>query len=66
MDHLHNWVFHYNSYTKKWAAIPRDLYNEYWSDYNVEGIIRSNSIETLQEIILKTSGEDIEVKLGIE
>ena len=63
---LYNWVFHCNPYTKQWAAIPRELYNDYWSNYELEGIIRSSKFSTLLEIIQKTDGEDIEKKLNIE
>jgi hypothetical protein len=63
---FYNWVFHYNPYTKEWAAIPRESYNKYWSDYNTEGVIRSSQFTTLFEIIQKTEGVDIEKKLNIE
>ena len=63
---FYNWVFHFNPYTKKWAAIPRDLYTQYWDEYELEGVIRSKSIDTLIEIIEKTEGEDIENKLNVE
>lgn len=65
-SYLHDWIFHYNAYTKKWAAIPRELYNAYWSNYELDGIIRSTCLATLHEIIQKTEGEDIEKKLNIE
>ena len=63
---FYNWVFHFNPYTKQWAAIPRDLYNEYWSNYELEGVMRSSKFSTLLEIIERTEGEDIEKKLNIE
>lgn len=63
---FYNWVFHCNPYTKEWAAIPRELYNKYWSDYNTEGVIRSSKFTTLFEIIQKTEGVDVEKKLNIE
>lgn len=65
-DYLYDWVFHYNPYTKNWAAIPRDLYTQYWDNYNLEGVIRSSSHKTLLEILQKTEGVDIEKKLNIE
>ncbi len=65
-EHLYDWVFHYNPYTKQWAAIPRDLYTKYWDNYNLEGIIRSSSHKTLLEIIERTEGVDVEKKLNIE
>ena len=63
---FYNWVFHFNPYTKQWAAIPRELYNDYWSNYELEGVIRSNKFSTLLEIIQKTDGDNIEKKLNIE
>lgn len=63
---FYNWVFHFNPYTKQWVAIPRELYNDYWSNYELEGVIRSSKFSTLLEIVQKTEGEDIEKKLNIE
>jgi hypothetical protein len=63
---FYNWVFHFNPYTNQWAAIPRELYNDYWSNYELEGIIRSSKFSTLLDIIQKTEGDDIEKKLNIE
>jgi hypothetical protein len=55
-NYLYNWVFHFNSFDGIWSAIPRDVYNQYWNNPNVDGIIRSKSINTLSEIINKTKG----------
>jgi hypothetical protein len=66
MEHLHNWVFNFNPYTHKWAAIPRELYSEYWNNSDVQGVIRSSSFPTLLEILNKTEGVDIEKKLNVE
>ena len=65
-DYLYDWVVHYNPYTKNWAAIPRDLYTQYWDNYNLEGDIRSSSHKTRVEILQKTEGVEIEKKLSIE
>lgn len=65
-ENFYNWVFHFNPYTKQWAAIPRHLYNDYWSNYELEGVIRSSKFSTLLEIIEKTDGVDIEKKLNID
>jgi hypothetical protein len=53
---MQDWVFHYNIFTEKWAAIPRELYQQYWSDSTIEGVVRSNKIETLISILHKTKG----------
>jgi hypothetical protein len=54
---LYHYVFHYNAFTRLWSAIPRDVYQQYWNDATVSGVIRSKSIETLTEIIYKTKGD---------
>ena len=59
---LHNWVFHYNPFNKLWNAIPRDLYNDYWSNSNHPGIIKSSKVSTLVEIITKTGGDPKQIK----
>lgn len=51
MENLYSYVFHYNHHTKLWSAIPRDVYNDYWSSKNVKGVISSKKIETLIEMI---------------
>jgi hypothetical protein len=65
-NYLFDWVFHYNNETEQWAAIPRELYNQYWNNYSIEGIIRSSSHATLLEIIQKTNGKGIEKKLNLD
>lgn len=56
MEKLYDYTFHYNHYTKKWSAIPRDKYMEYWNNQNAEGILKSSNIKTLIELIQK--GDD--------
>jgi hypothetical protein len=51
--HLHDWVFHFNAYTEIWNAIPRNVYNEYWSDSKHPRIIKSRDIFTLLEKVSK-------------
>lgn len=63
MNKLYNYVFHYNSYTDMWNAIPRELYLEYWTNDNLKGILRSTDIRTLMEII--TKGES-NIKIEVE
>lgn len=52
-ESLYDYVFHYNPYEKKWSAVPRDKYNEYWSSKNVDGVLSSSKFETLIELISK-------------
>jgi len=56
LSYLQDWVFHFNSYTETWAAIPRETYNEYWNDYKNAGVIRSKNINTLLELLHKAKG----------
>jgi hypothetical protein len=58
---LYNFVFHFNAYTGLWSAIPRDSYNNYWTDYPVHGILRSKSIDTLLHLLHQTGGDVEEV-----
>ena len=53
---LYHWVFHFNPYKNAWAAIPRDLYNQYWNNSDVEGVIYSSKLETLLEILFQIKG----------
>lgn len=53
MEHLYNWVFHYNHFNKIWSAIPRDHYFDYWENAKHPSIIRSSSMETLIELTKK-------------
>lgn len=68
LSYLHDWVFHFNTYTEEWAAVPREIYNQYWSDRNAKGVIRSNELNTLLEMLHKTKGDisKIEEHFNIE
>ena len=55
--YLEDWVFHYNSFTNQWAAIPRDVYTEYWSDYKHPRVLRSKHLNTLLDLLHKTKGD---------
>ena len=48
-----DYLFHYNSNTKFWAAIPRDKYVFYWNDYSTPGVLRSKNFSTLLELVSK-------------
>lgn len=57
MNNLHDWVFHHNQYTNLWYAIPRESYNQYWSDNNLKEVLKSKSIDSLISLINKTNGD---------
>lgn len=56
-DYLHDWVFHFNPYRNLWTAIPRDLYNKYWDDCELKGVLRSKDINTLLELLYRSKGD---------
>jgi hypothetical protein len=55
-DYMHDWVFHFNPYTKLWSAIPRDLYNKYWDNHELEGVLRSRDVNTLFDLLHRAKG----------
>jgi len=59
--YLHDYVFHYNVFTCVWNAIPRELYMQYWSNYEVEGVLRSKELETLIALLNKYKGNVEEI-----
>ena len=54
-ENLYSYVFHYNPYTKLWAAIPTDKYTDYFSGVtnNLEGVLESEDLETLIDLVYK-------------
>lgn len=62
-EYLQDWVFHFNIFTQKWAAIPRELYQQYWSNHGIDGVIRSSSLSTLLDILHKTKGDEGQIQL---
>lgn len=58
LSYLNDWVFHFNSHTEQWAAIPRETYIEYWNNYKHSGVLRSKEINTLLELLHKAKGNN--------
>jgi hypothetical protein len=56
-SYLYDWVFHHNGYTKSWAAIPRELYTQYWDKHDHPNILKSSKLETLLELLHKSKGD---------
>ena len=51
---LYSYVFWYNVYKSTWYAIPRNVYAEFFAgNYNANGVLKSNKIDTLLTIIQK-------------
>ena len=57
IDNLHNFIFHYNSITKNWEAVNRDDYHLLFSDNGNDKVLKSKSIDTLRELIIRTNGD---------
>jgi hypothetical protein len=55
-SYLYDWVLHFNPYTNLWAAIPKNVYIEYWNKNDHPNVLRSNKLETLLEILYKSKG----------
>jgi G:T-mismatch repair DNA endonuclease (very short patch repair protein) len=53
---MHDWIFHYNPYEDRWAAIPRDNYTDYWNDRAHKNILRSKHLNTLIDLLYKCKG----------
>jgi len=53
MDNLYDYVFHYSPYTELWNAIPRDIYNDYWSHNEFIGVLRAKDINVIIDLVQK-------------
>ncbi len=56
MDALYDWLFHYNSHTKLWAAFKREHMQDYFNG-NYENVVKSKSQKTLEELIISNDGD---------
>jgi hypothetical protein len=57
MSYLYDWVLHFNPYTNLWAAIPRNIYREYWDKHDYPNVLKSSKLETLLELLHKSKGD---------
>ena len=64
LSYLQDWVFHFNSFTEQWAAIPRESYDQYWNDYKNTAVLRSKTLNTLLELLHKAKGSRNSRRLG--
>lgn len=55
MEKLDGWLFTYNPHIKQWMATTRDNKDLLFSDHKNKAVLRSYSINTLIDIILKPS-----------
>lgn len=54
---LSNWVIVYNQHTDQFRATKRENYNELFNDNNSPLVLRSNTFNTLAELIELTNGD---------
>ena len=52
-EELYEYVFHFNPYNELWSAIPRDVYQEYFNNSDVAGVLKSKELPTLLSLIMK-------------
>lgn len=57
MTNTHGWLFHKNAYTNKWHAAKREDVHLLFNDIQNSKVLRSSSIDTLQELINRTNGD---------
>ena len=55
MNYLHDWVFHYNTYTNKWEATTRDNYTQLFS--GGDKVLRTTKFESLLALLTKAKGD---------
>lgn len=53
---MQEWIFNFNPYTGLWNAFPRNSYNDYWNNYELEGVLRSKDINTILSFLQKSNG----------
>jgi hypothetical protein len=58
---LYGWVFTFNPYQQVWLAAKRENSNELFSG-NEGNVLKSSSINTLQQLIIKTDGDEEKIK----
>jgi hypothetical protein len=52
-EELYEYVFHFNPYNELWSAIPRDVYQQYFNNNEVDGVLKSKELTTLMSLIEK-------------
>jgi hypothetical protein len=57
LAYLEDWVFHFSSFRNEWAAIPRETYTAYWSQYNHPNVLRSKHLNSLLDLLHKSKGD---------
>lgn len=63
MKRLHGWWFTYNSLTETWCATTAEYRDDVYNNYLSPNVIKSNSFETLRELIIRTDGNINEMNI---
>lgn len=61
MEELHNWLFHYNPYTKIWSAFKREDLVAYFNGENSKAL-QATKHSVLVELITLTGGDEKKIK----
>ena len=56
-SYMADWVFHYNPYNQLWNAIPRSIYQIYWSNIELTGVLRAKHLNVLLDLLHKSKGD---------
>ena len=60
-NNLYNWLFHKNTHTGNWRAVRREDANRLFSEPEANFLF-SKSFETLEQLIIKTDGDEEKIK----
>jgi len=62
MEELHDWLFHYNPYTKLWSAFRRHQMTDYFNGKLIaKDVLRSKYQKTLEELIVYHQGDVVKI-----
>ena len=55
--YLYGWLITYNPFEKIYLAANRDNYHKLFSDIQDEGVLKSSTIQAIEEVIIKGQGD---------
>jgi hypothetical protein len=53
LEKLHGWYITYNSLSNVWMAAQKEHINDITNNFNSPNVIKANSLETIQGVIIK-------------
>ncbi len=51
LNHLYDWLFHYNPYEEMWYATPKEDYMKFFGNGDKSTSLKSSEIKTLIHLI---------------